>query len=72
MVSLVFLLVGNIVPMVNSFKEDLILRTNIDQCSDVTLFKKLDPKNPKTALASPPGYYLVISYFLTGIKCIFQ
>ena len=44
MVFLVFLLVGNIVPMVNSFKEDLILRTNIDQCSDVTLFKKLDPK----------------------------
>ena len=71
MVFLIFLLVGNIVSMVNSFKEDLKLRTNIDQCSDVTLFKKLDPKNPKTALASLPGY-LLMSYFLTGIKCIFQ
>ena len=52
---LILLIIGCSISKVNSYEEDLKLRGHVHQCSDKALFKKLDPKSPKTALASLPG-----------------
>ena len=53
--SIKFLLLLILVSKTTSSKQNLKVRSNVSQCNDGKFFGLLNPKSPRTALASIPG-----------------